>query len=71
MSTVLTIAEPMVKLRRASLADVLARTGLHARERRLTVTRVPGFQKSAGRHISWRLSSQPHEPGLLAARSSP
>src|SRR3954447_4091807 len=62
MSTVLTIAEPTVKLVEASLPTYLPSPVWTPVRGVDNVTRVPGLQKAAGRHISCRLSSQPHEP---------
>src|SRR3954463_4120097 len=62
MSTVLTIAEPTVKLVEASLPTYLPSPVWTPASGVDNVTWVPGFQKAAGRHISWRLSSQPHAP---------
>ena len=62
MSTLLTIEEPTVKLVPSSptihfLSPVCTPcSGVD------TVTLVPGSQKLLGRHISWRLSSHPHDP---------
>ena len=62
MFTVLTMAEPMVKLVEASLPTYLPTPVCTPVSGVDSVTRVPGFQKLAGRHISCRLSSHPHEP---------
>lgn len=62
MSTVLIIDEPMVNEAWSSLATHLSGPVCTPVSGAFTLTLVPGRQYSAGRHMSWRLSSQPHAP---------
>src|SRR5690349_7525190 len=71
--TVEVIDEPTVKLALSSLAIHLSGPVWTPVNGALMVTVVPGFQYVAGRHISWRLSSQPQAPfwaGLVVTLTS-